>query len=394
MADNAERRRQRSVSALFFLALALLLWWAVQRWQPQLLARFAGPPQILYLSEDAAGVTQLFVVDSQGGGRRQLTETADPVTGFAPAPDGAKLAYTTSPHAAGIGGETIWLAEGNGRSPHQLLACPDAVCHHLTWAPDGRRLIFERRALDAASGVPGPPRLRWLDTVSGDTLPVLQDDAVASGASLSPDGRWIAYVAASADAVQAYDFDSGASVQVPSQVGMPPVWHPDGGHFLIADLNYTADVLATPAAVDEAAAPDDDHDHLGDRHLDLGTHLFLVDVATGERQLLSERLVVEDGAPAWSPDGAWIAFGRRQARTGAGRQLWLMRADGSAARALTDAPLVHHGPPGWSADGRFLLFQRYDPTQPQPEPGVWLLEVATGELRQLADVGFQPVWLP
>ena len=36
-----------------------------------------------------------------------------------------------------------------------------------------------------------------------------------------------------------------------------------------------------------------------------------------------------DSEPAWSPDGRWIAFSRRN-------RLWLMRADGRGARALRE----------------------------------------------------------
>ena len=100
---------------------------------------------------------------------------------------------------------------------------------------------------------------------------------------------------------------------------------------------------------------------------------------------------VADNAAAFSPDGAWIAFGRTPANTAAGRRLWLMRADGSDARPLTNDPAVTHGPPVWSPDGRTLLFQRYDPAE--ETTSVWRLDVATGAETLVAEGGYLPGWL-
>jgi dipeptidyl aminopeptidase/acylaminoacyl peptidase len=56
--------------------------------------------------------------------------------------------------------------------------------------------------------------------------------------------------------------------------------------------------------------------------------------------------------PAWSPDGRWIAYLRRDNGV---TQVWRVRADGSAAQALThlatDAESVT-----WGADGRTILY--------------------------------------
>ncbi|WP_420456903.1 hypothetical protein [Rubrivirga sp.] len=60
--------------------------------------------------------------------------------------------------------------------------------------------------------------------------------------------------------------------------------------------------------------------------------------------------------PAWSPDGAWIAFTRDQL---AG--LWVVRPDGSGARPLADAPAAGFGF-AWSPDGTAIAARtaRYD----------------------------------
>ena len=103
---------------------------------------------------------------------------------------------------------------------------------------------------------------------------------------------------------------------------------------------------------------------------------------------------VEDGSPAWSSDGAWIAFNRKPPRVAAGKQLGLIHPDGGELYFLTDDAQVHHGPPAWSPDGRYLLFQRYPLTEPYAQPGIWLLEVETGTMREVVTPGSLPAWLP
>ena len=307
----------------------------------------------------------------------QLTTLPDSVTGFAVSPDGAQIAFTTSPATAGSGNETIWLMK-NGRTPHPLLTCTAAACHNLIWAADGRRLIYERRDLDE-NGIPAQPHLWWLDSASGDTLPVLQEDTPATAPRLSPDDAWIAYVAPAEDGLWLYHFADGRSHFIASATGTPVAWNPDGQSLLYSALN----TVALPTESEH----EDEHSHAN-----LATHLFLFDLASGESRQLSADVVIEDNVPAWSPDGEWIAFGRRQARTGAARALWLMRADGSDAHSLNDDPAWNVGPPSWSEDGRCLLFQRYNLNDPQAEPGIWLLELATGSLRELTSPGFLPAW--
>ncbi len=334
--------------------------------------------QVLFLAEDGQGVVQLFQMSMDGTAVSQLTDMTDAITGYAPSPDGAHIAVVTGQTA--LGNETIWLLDGNGRSAEPLFICTAAACQNPTWAPDSRRLLYERRELDAA-GAPGWPRLWWLDTVTQDTEPLLTEDRFSAAGRLSPDGQWIAYYSPPDEGVWAYNFVDGRSHFVTSEQGVPVAWHPDGQSFLYTAFN----TVNWPASGDEHSA--DEH-----RHNNLATHLFLFDLAADTSEQVSADVVIEDSAPAWSPDGQWIAFGRRQMRTAAGRQVWLMQADGYEAEPLTDDPALTAGPPHWSPDGRFLLFQRYNLDDPDADPGIWFLEIATGQLTEIAHPGFLPTF--
>jgi Tol biopolymer transport system component len=122
--------------------------------------------------------------------------------------------------------------------------------------------------------------------------------------------------------------------------------------------------------------------------------MYQVEVATTEVTQISGENQVIDGWPTWSPDGEWVAFNRKPPTSPIGKQLWMMRADGSEMIQLTNDPGLHHGPPAWSPDGRWLVFQQFAQAEPNAEPEIWLLNVETLEEVKLVSPGIQPVWLP
>lgn len=325
-----------------------------------------GHTRILYLAWDGDGRSQIFVVDPAGGEPVQLTQETDSILDYSLSPDGLAIAYTVQSEE---GAADLWLVDTDGRNRRRLLACPDAACSQVVWSPDARRLLYERRQISQTGAVPGAPRLWWLDPFSGATSPVFQDSQLlAFGARFSPDGRWLSYVVALDQAIQIVNLNDGELHRVPTQVGVPAAWSPHSDSLLLTDVRFQAEQWAV--------------------------HLIRLDLGSLSQMDLSGTAQVDDNGPAWSPDGEWIALARKGARETAGRQMWLLRPDGADAHALTAEPTYQHGPPLWSPDGRWLAFQRHSLTEPGADPTIWLLEVATGELRQVAAAGMQPTWLP
>ena len=114
------------------------------------------------------------------------------------------------------------------------------------------------------------------------------------------------------------------------------------------------------------------------------TQLYLMRPnGTHQRRLGSERHV---WAPAWSPDGKWIAY----VKGGLCAQLYLMRADGSHVRRLTHDRNCYSDPT-WAPDGTRIAFASW---RRDGLPGIWTMNLNGTGLRLLTDKGDSPAWSP
>lgn len=371
-------------TALLLLTLLAFLAASYAFLQPDIVARTNRLPPVLFLSEDEAGLLQLRLASAPDWQPRQLTQETAVILNYAASPEGNQIAYAVSLPNGSSQIKLLSLNNGTAGQPQILHTCENAECSQPVWHPDGRRLLYERREPPNF----GHPQLWWLDSETGETRLLFADEtAVGSNATFSSDDTWVSFAASPDEGLRLYNFVDGRSLVYPTDLGTPAIWHPFSMQILFQNRR---------AVVFHGEANDNHDQHSHDFALANSLYLATLDDQTREltAHLLSDGGEFNDGNAAWSPDGAWIAFGRRLARTNTGRQLWLMRADGSEAHALTNDISLHFGPPSWSPDGRFLLFQQYDSNAPDAPPTIWLLEITTGSFNQIVINGLLPTWLP
>jgi hypothetical protein len=169
---------------------------------------------------------------------------------------------------------------------------------------------------------------------------------------------------------------------------------PEQGLQMRRPLTDTTVMVAPGWAVAPAAGPDGVH-HLAYIDLQTGTlHSIQTDDAR-DRVLAT---VAPSGANldafwqgaegqavlaglAWSPDARQLAFVSDQ--DGAGAALWVMNADGSAARVVSGAPTVEALPemPAWSADSLHLAYV----LAAQGETSIWNVDFGAQSPQKVMD---------
>ena len=342
-------------------------------------ARFqTRAPGLLYLGRATADaqVRQLFVASPDGGPGRQLTDHAEGVWDYSVHPEGREIAYSALRED---GGSDLWRMDRDGGDQELLLACPGEVCLNPVWSPDGALVAYERRGIwaDAPNLDPKAGRIWLLDVEEGEGRPLFDYDVALHSPVWSPGGERLAYVSPTLPGVEVLDLDTGEFQQFGNEWGAAPVWSPDGSALILPELMLEEE--------DEAWV----------------VRLVRVNLEPGELLDISgDEGLVKDVGPAWSPGGGWIAFGRQflgEEQWTPGRQIWLVRPDGSEAYLLLDEPMGDFYALAWRADGGALAYARVDLSegvQVVPTVSVWVYDLIARERVEVAVDGVLPKWLP
>jgi TolB protein len=260
------------------------------------LAGGAAPRGELVSYWDDCGVPAVWVMHPDGSSRVRLTSGANAKRG-AFSPDGRSVAFDGGPAGAGFSTNfDIHLVGVDGRGRRSLTRGParDTGAH---WSSDGRRILFTRRAGDAA------PASLWVVPVSGGAPRRLR---AGSSGVWSPNGRRLAFAGSVGSQAEVFvgpaDGRRARRVTRTRAGEYPEAWSPDGRLVLVTRVS--------------ASTPTSD--------------VYSLEVATGRMHRLTTALGFDQGA-AWAPDGKRILF--TSERTGRPR-VFVMDADGSDEREI------------------------------------------------------------
>jgi Tol biopolymer transport system component len=140
-------------------------------------------------------------------------------------------------------------ADGSGGAPSRV--GPPGHFHPHGWSLDGMEIIASRLPGQPNSG-PSTDLVRFATSENAQIQPVVDTPAAEGPASVSPDGRWIAYASDSTGTTEIWvrPFPGpGAPIRVSPSGGSEPVWSKNG-----RELYYLQGTNMMAVAVDAGAA--------------------------------------------------------------------------------------------------------------------------------------------
>lgn len=354
-----------------------------------------GPTQWSF-TVGAGRLAYLWPANEDSGVYVWSTDTAEPqpliqspqgVTDFSLTPDGSAVVYTAST-SEGTEIRQLPLAGGEDRL---LYRCPpNSTCRSVSLSSAGDSLAFLQEEPQ-----PDGSTLRrvWVKPLAaGEAYTVAAEDH-ATSQPLWSTRDWLVVYDHALRAYALYDQVSADQARlafvVPNDLGEAPAWSPDGASLVFAEIFFLPEEVQ---AESEGVAPDEEPPRYY-------SHLKRVSILDGRQVDLSggEAFLVEDSGPAYSPDGGWIAFSRRNLdpqEWTLGRQLWLMRADGSEPVSLTSQPALNHAGFAWSPDGSRLAYMLFDQARVSEPAEVWWQWADGRAGERVATAGYAPEWIP
>jgi Tol biopolymer transport system component len=193
--------------------------------------------------EGAGGDTWFF--DLAQGRMQRLTfdasqENASPVW----SPDGCRIAFGSRRNNKW----GLYVKPVDGTAPEELIVESDAESMPMSWAPDGKLLVYMQ---DTGAGDV------WVVSLDDKkSRPLLQAPYVESSPQVSPDGKWLAYASVQTGRAEIYvtpfPEGTGGPWQVSTDGGQFPRWRGDGRelYFYFQNSLIAADIRVTGSSVD------------------------------------------------------------------------------------------------------------------------------------------------
>lgn len=240
---------------------------------------------------------------------------------------------------------------GAGGGPSAILS---AEAMAAIESPREVRLHPRERLVAFTLEAAGARQLFTLSLRGGYPTRLTASDKAISDPQWSPDGRRIAYDSNRRVGLALWLMNADGSGQqiLTNGHGEYPAWSPNGRQLVYAGGDYF--------------------------------DIWIVN-ADGSNDHAITSSAAYDMGPAWSPDGAWIAYHTQadafpnvgEAGMGPEMEIHLVRTDGSDDHRITKDG-IEDSFPAWSPDGRFLMWSRHGELVVARPDGSGMVEIGSG----------------